>query len=336
MRAVGFHSREGAGGRRDGWARHSGLRDGGAEPVDAGQDPHGFGSVLGEVEDLVPAAAHQGRRDLEQPRAKPFGLPLPGVVTGEGDGLHPGNKLGGELDDLAPDLVLREGLQRELQQAHVLGVTDPVLAPGAAAVPQLQDGQLSAWGVGRECGDAHALVIGDPQLRPRMRTLLAHDHPHPLGPAGKVQQPGQLRHERPVAEPVVITVIGGSPRLRLIDPFQQVRGVGGEGEPDRVGQPPCGQPLDEVLGAAGPIGADKDLLRAPSTAGEQTRWELGKSLTRHADVISGRVGAGVAGAEVDCQRFTGPGLAVVEERAQGTDAKKGDSVSVMLREQLAL
>ena len=57
LRAVGFHSREeellvvGAGGLAG-----LGLCDGGAEPVDAGQDPHGFGCMFGEVEDLVPGA----------------------------------------------------------------------------------------------------------------------------------------------------------------------------------------------------------------------------------------------------------------------------------------
>jgi len=49
----------------------SGLCDGGAEPVDAGQDGAGFGSVLGEVEEPVPAAAHEGRGDVEQSRAEP-------------------------------------------------------------------------------------------------------------------------------------------------------------------------------------------------------------------------------------------------------------------------
>src|SRR5699024_12811117 len=51
-----------------GW---SGLCEGGAEPVDAGQAGAGFGSVLGEVEDPVPAAAHEGRADVEQSRAEP-------------------------------------------------------------------------------------------------------------------------------------------------------------------------------------------------------------------------------------------------------------------------
>src|SRR5690625_246624 len=132
----------------------SGLRDGGAEPAHAGQDGERFRGVSGEVEDLVSGASGQGRGDLEQPRAEPFGLPATCVVTGEGDGLHPGDHLAGELDDLAPDLVLCEGLQWELQQTHVLGVPDPVLTPCPATVAQLEDRELSARSVGRERGDA--------------------------------------------------------------------------------------------------------------------------------------------------------------------------------------
>ena len=182
---------------------------------------------------------------------------------------------------------------------------------------QLQHGKLAAWGVGRERGHTHSLVIGDPQLRPRMRALLAHDHPHPLGPALQVQQPGQLRHERALTDPIVITVVGRGPRLGLIDAFQQVRSMFGEGESDRVGQTPRGQPLDEVLGATGSVGADKDLLRSPPAGGEQSGRQLGESITRDADVISGRVRARVARAQLDRQRLAGPVAAVVEERAQG-------------------
>ena len=80
----GFHSREevllvvGTDG-----AAGSGLRDGDAEPVDAGQDGQRFRCVCGEVQDPLAAAAHQGRGDLEQPRAEPFGLPLPRVVAAQ-------------------------------------------------------------------------------------------------------------------------------------------------------------------------------------------------------------------------------------------------------------
>ena len=118
--------------------------------------------MVGEVEDLRSAASDKGRGDLEQSGAEPFGLPSSRVSAGQGDHLHPGDQLGGETDDLGPDLVLREALQRELRQTHVFGIADPVLAAGAAAVTQLQGRELAARRVGGECGDPHPVVVGDP------------------------------------------------------------------------------------------------------------------------------------------------------------------------------
>lgn len=167
----------------------------------------------GEVEDLVSAAPHERRGDLEQPRAESFGLPSPCVAAGEGDGLHPGDKLRGELDDLAPDLVLRESLQRELLKAHVLRVANPVLAARAATVTQLEDGELSAASVGRERGDPHPVVVSDSQLCPGVRSFFPHDHAHPVGPACEVQQPGEVCDPGPVSNPVIVAVIGRRPRV---------------------------------------------------------------------------------------------------------------------------
>jgi hypothetical protein len=52
----------------------------------------------------------------------------------QGEHLHPGEQFTGQGDDLAPDLVLGESVQREVAQAGVLGAADAVLAAGAAAV----------------------------------------------------------------------------------------------------------------------------------------------------------------------------------------------------------
>src|SRR5699024_11790363 len=60
-----------------GGASRSGLGDGDAELVYAGEDGERFRGMLSKVENLVPAAAHEGRGDLEQPGAESFGLPLP-------------------------------------------------------------------------------------------------------------------------------------------------------------------------------------------------------------------------------------------------------------------
>jgi hypothetical protein len=49
--------------------------------------------------------------------------------------LCPGDELGGETDQGAPGPVLVEVVQREVGQAGVFGVPDPVFGPCPAAVP---------------------------------------------------------------------------------------------------------------------------------------------------------------------------------------------------------
>jgi hypothetical protein len=39
--------------------------------------------------------------------------------------------------------------------------------------------------------------VGEPQLRARVRALLADDDPHPAGPAAGVQQAGDVRDPAP-------------------------------------------------------------------------------------------------------------------------------------------
>jgi hypothetical protein len=70
------------------------------------------------------------------------------------------------LDDLAPDAVLVEPVQREVAQPGVLRRPDPVLAAGPAAVAEFEVGDLGGGsagaGVGRERGDPVAVCVGDP------------------------------------------------------------------------------------------------------------------------------------------------------------------------------
>jgi hypothetical protein len=54
----------------------------------------------------------------------------------EGEHLHPGSEFAGHRDQLALDLVLCKSVQGQIAQPGVFGGADPVLAPGAAAVPQ--------------------------------------------------------------------------------------------------------------------------------------------------------------------------------------------------------
>ena len=58
--------------------------------------------------------------DGEQPQAEPFRFPAAGRVSGQGEGLQPGDQFDGERDDGAPDLVLGEVVQRQIGQAGVL------------------------------------------------------------------------------------------------------------------------------------------------------------------------------------------------------------------------
>ena len=100
----------------------------------------------GQVQQPAAAGAGASGRDREQSQAQPFGFPAPGVVR---EGLHPGEQVGGERHERAPDLVLGEVMQRQVGQPGVIGVADAVLGAGPAAVPQLQLGQLT---LGREGG----------------------------------------------------------------------------------------------------------------------------------------------------------------------------------------
>ena len=123
----------------------------------------------------------------------------------EGEGLHPGEQFAGEGDDgAARSGSGSKSCSGRLRQAGVFRGPDPVLGAGAAAVPQLQVGQLAArpagGGVGGERGDPPPVGVGDPQLRAGVRALLADDDPHPGRPAGQVEQAGQLGDHRALAD----------------------------------------------------------------------------------------------------------------------------------------
>jgi len=95
----------------------------------------------------------------------------------------------------------------------------------------------------------------------------------------------------------------------------ELGGVHGEGEPDRVRDPPPGQPLRELLRAAGPVRADQHPPPwARVAVGELRQRGLGDS-----DVIAGLVGAGVARPQQDLECFAGSVRAVVGERQQGVE-----------------
>lgn len=65
----------------------------------------------------------------------------------------------------------------------------------------------------------------------------------------------------------------------------------GDGHPDRVGQPPaaCGEPVQELVGAAGGVGADQGAPTSPVLSGQ-----LGQSQFGDGDVVGCGVAAGLA------------------------------------------
>jgi hypothetical protein len=102
----------------------------------------------------------------------------------EGQGLGPGDEVGGQGDHLEPDPVGLVVVERQVAQAGVVEAADAVFAAGALTVTNLQGGQgpAGAAGVSGDTSDAPAVVVGQPQLGTGMRTLSAGDDPHPGRP----------------------------------------------------------------------------------------------------------------------------------------------------------
>jgi hypothetical protein len=104
----------------------------GREGLQAGDrvgDPRGPGPVPGKAEPQAASAAGQAADDGEQAQPQPLRFP-PAGGAGQGEHLGPGQQLAGQRDDLAPQLVLREPLQRQVPQPGILRAADPVLALG--------------------------------------------------------------------------------------------------------------------------------------------------------------------------------------------------------------
>ena len=117
----------------------------GVQSADGGGDVAGPGPPGGQAQPQAAAAADNPPRAAEDPQAEPLWFPAAGRA-GEGEHLGPGQQLAGQGDDLAPDLVLVVSVQRQVSQPSVLGVADPVLAPGPAAVSQFQVSELPGPG----------------------------------------------------------------------------------------------------------------------------------------------------------------------------------------------
>ena len=76
---------------------------------------------------------------------------------------------------------------------------DAVLDPGAAAVTQLELGDVAGVLVGEKARVAVAVLVKDLKLRAGVRTLAAADQPRTLGPCRQVDPVSQLSDPRAVA-----------------------------------------------------------------------------------------------------------------------------------------
>jgi hypothetical protein len=93
-----------------------------------------------------------------------------------------------------------------------------------------------------------------------------------------------------------LVVVGRGPRL-VGDLGDALHRVIGQGEPERVAQFPCVQPIHELVGAATGVGADQHLAADPAAlAGER---QLPQRIPRHPDVICRRVRASVTRSQQD-------------------------------------
>ena len=97
----------------------------------------------------APAREREPPSDVQQLVAQPLGLGL-GQLPIEQQRLGPDNQVVREHHDLQPDILEREFLERELGQAGVLVVADPVLDVRVLAVAALQDGDVLVGLVGED------------------------------------------------------------------------------------------------------------------------------------------------------------------------------------------
>jgi hypothetical protein len=108
--------------RRDGtWRRLSRPGFGEATQVLRVEDQLRPRCVSGQMQDGAPCGAGDASGDGEDPQPQPFRFPPARPHAGEGEHLHPRGQLAGQGDDGAPDLVLREAVQRQVRQLGVLG-----------------------------------------------------------------------------------------------------------------------------------------------------------------------------------------------------------------------
>ena len=128
--------------------------------------------------------------DGQDPVAQALGLGG-GQLAGEQQPLGPDDEVMGEAYDLKPPLVGGEVAKRQVAQAGVFVVADVVLDVCAAAVIALNGGGRAGL-VGEDRLEAMTVMVGEGELRVRMRALTPDDDPRPVGPALEVEVLGDL------------------------------------------------------------------------------------------------------------------------------------------------
>jgi hypothetical protein len=123
--------------------------------------------------------------------------------------LGPGDQVVREVHDLQPHLVVLELSEREVSESGVLVVADLVLGTGAGAVVTFDLGDLAGV-VGQDRLEAVPVGVGERELRPGMRALLADDHPAPRRPRVQVEVVGDLAH-LPVRSLLAVLIEGRFP-----------------------------------------------------------------------------------------------------------------------------
>ena len=101
----------------------------------------------------------------------------------------------------------------EVAHAGVLAGADAVLDAGAAAVAQLQDGDVVAVLVGDKARVPVAVLVEDRELRAGVRALAAADQPGALRPRGQIDPVGEL------GDPGAVTILAGTVDRLLPTPF---------------------------------------------------------------------------------------------------------------------
>jgi len=167
----------------------------------------------------------------------------------------------------------------------------------ASAVIALDHGDLAGL-VGEDRLEAVTVVIGERELRARVRALAAHEHARPLWPAGQVEAVGDLCDLPVGARAAVLLdranpVLSGDPQDRGTDRLGQVIA-------DREADAPLPAPVQELVAGAGAIDAQQQLDVLDQSFGDLLKRVLG-----HGDLVGGGVRAGVARAQLSGQCLAG-------------------------------